>query len=127
MALFIPGAICPICEKPIGSASEIVMFPPFVANRLEPLFVFSDAVVHADCLAGHPLAAQAMKLREEAGRSSQPRNRVCATLGKGRGLCSVMQPRTLCVGRLLNPVFALSSALDSRAKATSRWLRPQPA
>jgi hypothetical protein len=54
------------------------MFPPFVGNAKDPLFLFSDGVFHQQCFVIHPLArdvqARLSDLRERTG----PGHRTCA-------------------------------------------------
>lgn len=82
MATFIPGIMCAICERPIHSRSEAVAFPPFVANEADPLFIFSDSVVHADEFRAHPLAPEVNARLAEALERTQPAHRVCKICGE---------------------------------------------
>jgi hypothetical protein len=60
MALIILGKTpCPLCGEPINETDEMVGFPAFISNQLDPLFPFSDAAFHADCFLRHPLSAEA--------------------------------------------------------------------
>lgn len=78
MALFLAGkSNCAICGKPVAAAEERVLFPPFVANKRDPLFHLSDGVVHRACLDRDPLGAEALSRREEALAQSVPSARVC--------------------------------------------------
>lgn len=82
MALFVSGMPCPLCGKPMTAAGEVIMFSPFVANRSDPLFVFSDAIMHAACFARHALSEQATKWHDEALRHRKPTDRLCAACSK---------------------------------------------
>jgi hypothetical protein len=82
MAVFVPGMPCALCGKPMTLAGEVIMFSPFVADRTDPLFVFSDAAMHAACFARHPWSEQATKWHEEAVRHSKPSDRLCAACGE---------------------------------------------
>lgn len=53
------------------------MFPPFVGNQADPLYVFNDAAVHATCFRKHPLAEAAQARYEELRERTSPRNRTC--------------------------------------------------
>ena len=77
MATYIAGMRCAISGRLIESVKEAVAFPPFVANEADPLYVFSDAVVHADVFRTHPLAADAQARVEEARQRTAPSNRRC--------------------------------------------------
>jgi hypothetical protein len=67
---------------PMTARTELVMFSPLLADRADPLFIFSDATMHATCFARHPLSRQATKWQDEARRSGEPRNRICAVCGR---------------------------------------------
>ncbi len=77
MALFVPGMECVLCGSPIHTAQEKVMFSPFVANRKDPLHLFSDAVFHRGCFENHPLSADAICRHEEVRRRNTPAQRKC--------------------------------------------------
>jgi len=59
MALFMVGMRCSISGQPISSESDAVLFPPFIGNEADPLYIFNDAVVHANVFRSHPLAGKA--------------------------------------------------------------------
>lgn len=80
MALSVPGMPCRLCGKAMAAASEIITFSPFVADRSDPLVVFSDAAVHAACFARHALAEEATKWHDEALRHGKP-PLLCAACG----------------------------------------------
>lgn len=81
MALFIPGMLCALCGQPMVAAADVLILSPFVANRADPLFVFSDAAIHKACFARHPLAREAQRWHDEAARQRMPNERVCAVCG----------------------------------------------
>lgn len=61
MALFIPGKTrCVLTGRVLGK-DDGVGFRPFCANERDPLYVFSDAVIHRDVLVSSPLARSAME------------------------------------------------------------------
>jgi hypothetical protein len=82
MAIFIPGMECALCEIPVRSGDEAVMFSAFVADRSDPLFIFSDSVVHASCFARHPLSAEALRWQGETVRRGTPTARICVACGR---------------------------------------------
>ena len=82
MAIFIPGMRCAISGRSIEAASDAVVFPPFVANEADPIYVFNDAVVHADEFRAHYLSADAQTRLEEARRRTAPDNRRCFVCGR---------------------------------------------
>ena len=77
MGLFIPGMRCVLSGKVISSCDEAVVFPPFVSNEVDELFVFSDAVIHAEVFKQHPLASKAQERFEEFRQKMAPNNRNC--------------------------------------------------
>lgn len=82
MAIFFQGAICNLCGLPINAAADAAMFSPFVSDRADPLFVFSDSVAHAVCLERHPLSADATHWHAEAVRNRTTAMKVCEVCGK---------------------------------------------
>lgn len=82
MAVFVPGIRCALCGLPVVSLGEAAIFSPFIADRSDPLFVFSDSVVHVSCLSSHPLSAEARKWHDEATQARSVRERVCAACGQ---------------------------------------------
>jgi DNA-directed RNA polymerase subunit N (RpoN/RPB10) len=107
MATFIPGMRCAISGRVIGSASEAVAFPPFVANESDPLYIFSDAVIHADVFRTHALAADAQSRLEEARQRTAPSNRRCFICGQ-----LITDP---------DNYFGLGYLVESRASPLSRF------
>ena len=82
MALFAPGMPCRLCGKPMAAAADLSIFAPFVADRSDPLFVFSDAAIHTACFARHALAEEATRWHDEAVRHGNPSERRCTPCGK---------------------------------------------
>lgn len=82
MAVFVIGVKCSLCGAPVTSVGDAVMFSPFVADRADPLFIFSDAVVHASCLNRHPLVAEAIRWHDEAVLKQKPSLRSCIACGR---------------------------------------------
>lgn len=78
MAIFVAGMLCVVCREPIQTADECVIFPPFVANRNDPLVVFHDGVVHRACLQDHPLGGDAVRRSNEVVERGAPAARQCA-------------------------------------------------
>jgi len=82
MAIFIPGTICPLCGRPIQKDDDPVLFPAFVANCLDPLVLFHDAVVHRVCLDSHSLGREATRRSQEVIARCGPGERKCVVCGK---------------------------------------------
>ena len=84
MAVVIIGkSECHICGKVLESSEDIVLFPPFIANMLDPLYIFNDAGVHMRCLEKHPLGQQALLYRDKDISATRPENRICS-IGKNK-------------------------------------------
>jgi hypothetical protein len=77
MAIIIYGMKCPLCDNSLEEGDEIVAFSPFVANELDPLFIFSDGAFHAKCFRLHPLSGRAQERYEESLTQLSPNNRYC--------------------------------------------------
>jgi hypothetical protein len=82
MAIFIPGMLCPVSGRRIDSAADAVMFGPFVNNEADPLYIFSDAVVHVEAFKNHPLGQKARARFIEASDAASPANRACYVCGR---------------------------------------------
>lgn len=78
MAIFIPGMKCIICNQAIVQGQEKKSFPPFVSNKYDPIYVFSDAICHLECYCGHPLAEKAQIRFNEFKEKTNPSKRVCS-------------------------------------------------
>jgi hypothetical protein len=122
MAVFVPGTTCPLCGLPVRSTGEGVIFSPFVADRSDPLFIFSDSVVHASCLSRHPLSVEATKWHGEAVHSRKASERVCAACGR-----PVLDPDDHFATGLLarapdNPLYEFNFVCLHRSHA-DRWPR----
>lgn len=72
MSIFLEGAVCKICQKPMFAHQKIVSFPPFVSNELDPIWLFNDRSFHSECVDNHAYGQaaqdrlkQAQKLRDD--------------------------------------------------------------
>jgi hypothetical protein len=61
----------------MGTGKDIVMFAPLVANRRDPLSLFSDGSFHAVCFNQHPLSDRMVAVAEEARRFWEVYGRIC--------------------------------------------------
>ena len=83
MAIVIRGKTkCQFCGKVIAEGQEVVSFPNFVTNQMDPLRVFSDGAFHAECFYSHPLAQKAQGRYDEVLTRNGPGNRVCVVCEK---------------------------------------------
>lgn len=82
MALFVPGTPCRLCGREMLRGDEVVTFAPFVANKKNPLFIFSDGAVHKSCFERHPLAERARCCHGEALAMLAPDKRLCIVCGE---------------------------------------------
>jgi hypothetical protein len=63
MAIYIEGETrCMICGEAINERSDAILFPSFVMNEKDPLYVFNDAVVHETCFKNHQDANKASRM-----------------------------------------------------------------
>jgi hypothetical protein len=82
MVLVIRGATrCAICHQLLVIDDDIVAFPPFVSNRIDPLYRFSDAAFHARCFHANPLSEDAERRRAELASMTERARRLCVVCG----------------------------------------------
>ena len=81
MAIVVFGTPCPLCGGSIEEGQEVVMFPPFIENEIDPLWLFNDAVFHENCFCCHSLAAQAEARYAEMKQKLQSGPKICAVCG----------------------------------------------
>jgi len=79
MAIFVEGMQCSLCGKPMTLDQELVGFPPFIPNTLDPLYFINDATLHAHCFYNHPLATKSLERLREGRKTS---NHICAVCGQ---------------------------------------------
>ena len=78
MAIIIEGkTACPLCDNILEKGQEVVSFPAFVGNELDPLWLFSDAAFHSGCFEKHPLSSEAIARYEEMREKTAPGCRAC--------------------------------------------------
>jgi hypothetical protein len=51
VALFLPDVPCPLCGEGVSEHDEIVATSHFMSDPADPLYPFSDAVMHRRCFA----------------------------------------------------------------------------
>lgn len=120
MAIFVPGIRCPVCGRDIKAADDAAMFPPFVSNRADPLYLFNDAVVHMSCFREHRLAEAAQARLEVHREMTNPKNRTCLICGE-----QITEPDDyLAFGHLVgdpkHPLYSLNYAQFHRS-CVGRW------
>ena len=62
--IFLDLSVCAICGNVLRKGEELVAFPPFEGNELDPMYFFSDAGFHAACFLTHPLKDEAAREME---------------------------------------------------------------
>jgi predicted nucleic acid-binding Zn ribbon protein len=77
MAIIVDGMMCSLCGKPIEKGQQIIAFASFVANELDPLWIFNDGAFHSECFYKHPLAEKAQARQKEVLEQLGPGNRFC--------------------------------------------------
>lgn len=60
MALFLPGMLCSLCEKPMNEDDNIISFPAMMENPADELYFAYDATFHRACLEKHSSYRQLM-------------------------------------------------------------------
>ena len=83
---------CPICGKELNEKNQFLMFPHFISNIKDPLFLFSDSGVHLNCLNEHPLGVNALFFKEKHYVVIPSINSICHIDGK-----SIQDPRDIFV------------------------------
>lgn len=79
MSLVILGkTACALCGEPLLEGQLIQSLPPFVWNEADPLYAFSDAAFHEDCLQRDPASAQVHAAVSEILGRTGPGRRTCA-------------------------------------------------
>lgn len=68
---------CAVCGQSIGTDDSILAIPAFCSNRSDPLFAFSDSVVHTNCAHGNALIERAMARASFIRQRTPPRMRAC--------------------------------------------------
>lgn len=80
--LILSSSECPLCGEILHDEGDLCLFPPLIGNINDPLYLFSDAAVHATCLEKHPLGSQASHYVDKALKASAPENRNCHITGE---------------------------------------------
>ncbi len=82
MAIFIPGSKCAITGRPIEMARDATMFPSFISNKNDPLYIFNDAIVCTVEFHKHPLSRKALARYNEYIEKNSPERRICYICNK---------------------------------------------
>lgn len=82
MAIIIKGSsVCPLCGQIIKESDEIISFPPFISDELDPLSEFSDTGFHSGCFRQHPLSENAEKCYRDILEQTRYDRRDCVVCG----------------------------------------------
>lgn len=82
MAMVFRGlSTCPLCDQVLQENETLELFPPFIGNTKDQLYVFNDAGVHAKCIEESPLGEKALYYREISINKTRPANRICEVSG----------------------------------------------
>src|ERR1044071_7143591 len=83
MSILVRGSSrCPLCGDVIGPDDQAILFPVFVANELDPLWLFNDIAVHEKCIDQHPLGRSALDRLSRYEKAMRLRTRRCAVCGE---------------------------------------------
>jgi hypothetical protein len=77
VAIFVEGMKCAVCNKPVFADNTFIMFSNIIPNKLDPLWIFNDAIVHSECFTKHKLYQSMQERIEEHDRMNTVKNRVC--------------------------------------------------
>jgi hypothetical protein len=77
VALYILGMRCVLCHLPMVAGEDTTSFSPFLANKRDPLFRFSDATVHTSCVNRDSLGHAALELQVAVNQHTRIAERVC--------------------------------------------------
>ncbi len=83
MSILVRGSSrCPFCGEVITADDEAMLFPVFVPNELDPLWVFNDVAAHSRCVLAHPLGRQATERLKKYEDAMRAKSRRCAFCGE---------------------------------------------
>ena len=83
MALLLRGrTLCPICGKVIGAEEEATLFPHFILNEKDPLYVLSDSACHSACVSRDTLGSLMAVAFEDYLGNTGPGKRICRVCTK---------------------------------------------
>jgi hypothetical protein len=78
MAIIFHGqSECPVCHMILYQEQDIALFPAFISNTKDPLYIFNDEGIHRFCLEKHPLGNKVSEFLEKVTFKSRPENRIC--------------------------------------------------
>jgi hypothetical protein len=121
MAIYVPGVECGICHRPVTNAGEAIGFPPFVANEADPLWMFSDALLHKDCFLNHPLGSRASARLKEVQESAVQSRLLCVVCGERISNPDSLVPLGHLTGDSAHPLWRFNYSHLHRA-CISKWL-----
>jgi hypothetical protein len=87
---------CPICGEVLNENKEYTMFPPFISNIKDPMFMFGDSGIHLSCLNNHPMGKKALLFREKFHEIKPSVNSKCLLDGN-----PIIDPRDIFIIGLL--------------------------
>ncbi len=62
--IFLNQSKCPVCKKTLDKGQDIVLFPPFTADKNHQFYLFNDEGVHRSCLKKTKLGTEALQFLE---------------------------------------------------------------
>lgn len=77
MALFILEIECALCGQQVINGNDGIVFPAFIMNQADSLYVFNDAVTHKTCFYKHPMYSKMVELLGELNTKITPQKRIC--------------------------------------------------
>lgn len=70
MPLILGKSQCGICREILISEDDLIIFPAFISNQIDPLWKFNDSGFHKACFLADPLVQEAGKVYEAWKRKS---------------------------------------------------------
>lgn len=78
MAILIRGKTqCPICGGVIEEGDNAALFPHFVLNEADPLYLLSDSACHVACVENDRLGRSMLAASEQCVANTGPGKRIC--------------------------------------------------
>lgn len=77
MVLLFSSSKCGLCGELLENDGPVIVIPAFVNNAANPLYDFSDAAFHRDCLKRHPMGEHLLQIIEQHFSKTGPGRRKC--------------------------------------------------
>jgi hypothetical protein len=68
---------CSLCEQVLNNSNQYILYPPFMNNTKDKLFIFSDSGVHLECLTKNKFGNISLLFRKKYYESMPSINSIC--------------------------------------------------